>query len=221
MLLTYRNPKIDKSTKLGYLTCGLHLAPANVSGYEVCPDASKGCRKACLNYSGRGKCNNCQQSRIRRTRLLFEKPRAFYVQLHQELVRFVKYCQKHGYKPACRLNLTSDIEWERLIPQIFTDFPSVQFYDYTKSYRRLRDNKTPNYHLTFSRSESNSFHTTWALKTGHNVAVVFEHKPATWHGHTVVNGDEHDLLFLHPKNSVVGLKPKGRAKHDMSGFVIR
>jgi hypothetical protein len=39
-------------------------------------------------------------------------------------------------------------------------------------------------------------------------------------GHRVVNGDLHDLRLLDPKNVVVGLKAKGMAKTDYSGFVM-
>ena len=35
-----------------------------------------------------------------------------------------------------------------------------------------------------------------------------------------INGDEHDLRLLDPKNVVVGLKAKGKAKTDTSGFVM-
>ena len=36
----------------------------------------------------------------------------------------------------------------------------------------------------------------------------------------IVNGDLHDLRLLDPKNVVVGLKAKGKAKTDYSGFVM-
>jgi hypothetical protein len=36
----------------------------------------------------------------------------------------------------------------------------------------------------------------------------------------VINGDESDLRFLDPKGVIVGLKAKGKAKKDLSGFVL-
>ena len=36
----------------------------------------------------------------------------------------------------------------------------------------------------------------------------------------VIDGDEHDMRFLDEPNVVVGLKAKGKAKKDSSGFVI-
>jgi hypothetical protein len=38
------NPKVAKNEKLGKAGAVLHLAPANMSGYEVC----QGCRQPCL-----------------------------------------------------------------------------------------------------------------------------------------------------------------------------
>jgi hypothetical protein len=51
--------------------------------------------------------------------------------------------------------------------------------------------------------------------------VVFRHKPDTWHGFPVIDGDAHDLRHLDPRGVVVALSPKGpKAKKDKSGFVI-
>jgi hypothetical protein len=80
----------------------------------------------------------------------------------------------------------------------------------------------PNYHLTFSRNESNETKCLEVLKDGKNVAVVFAKElPSLWENFPVINGDETDLRFLDDKNAVIGLKAKGRARKDTSGFVIR
>jgi hypothetical protein len=44
--------------------------------------------------------------------------------------------------------------------------------------------------------------------------------PETYFGKIVVNGDETDLRFLDPKGVIVGLKAKGKAKKDTTGFVV-
>jgi hypothetical protein len=44
--------------------------------------------------------------------------------------------------------------------------------------------------------------------------------PKKFLGLKVINGDKNDLRFLDPKNSIVGLYAKGKAKKDYSGFVI-
>ena len=55
-----------------------------------------------------------------------------------------------------------------------------------------------------------------AQKAGMNVAVVYDVIPDN-----VYSADEDDLRFLDPFVAIVGLKAKGRAKKDVSGFVIR
>jgi len=50
---------------------------------------------------------------------------------------------------------------------------------------------------------------------------VFRDKlPKTFNTKEVINGDLTDLRFLDPVNVIVGLKAKGKAKKDYSGFVI-
>jgi hypothetical protein len=50
--------------------------------------------------------------------------------------------------------------------------------------------------------------------------VVFKKLPKKYLGRKVIDGDETDLRFLDPKNSIVGLIAKGKARHDQSGFVV-
>jgi len=223
-LLSGGNPKIEKSDKagLGYLTKIHHLAPSTLSGYNACPWSSPGCRAACLNKSGRGYCTPVQNARIRKTRLLFENIGAFRYLLFGELDKFVKRCVKLGVSPAVRLNGTSDIAWEKVLPDMFTGFPQIQFYDYTKSFNRCLC-QTDNYHLTYSRSEKkdDDKQCRKLLLAGVNVSIVFKNGlPETWNGWPVFDGDQTDLRFLDPKCHVIGLKAKGKAKKDNSGFVV-
>ena len=84
-LLTSGNQKILKGEKMGYITKGIHLAPANLAGYEVCQWRSKGCTAACLNTAGRGQMNSVQQSRIAKTKLFFERKAEFMTKLCKEI----------------------------------------------------------------------------------------------------------------------------------------
>ena len=122
-LLSTANPKIQKGTKLGYLSFILHLAPADLSGREVCPKRTAGCTSACLNTAGRGG--------------------------------------------------------------------------------------------MFRKSENTNM-IQKALIAGMNVAVVYDKIPSG-----IYSADETDLRFLDPKVGIVGLKAKGRAKKDTTGFVRR
>lgn len=226
-LLTLNNAKIEKSNKSGkgYLSAIMHLAPYNLSGRNVCPQASKGCAAACLNTAGFGRYKMVQDARIKRTQWFFDNRKEFMKQLRKEIATFVKRCKKNKVKPAIRLNGTSDIKWEELSGGLFTEFPTVQFYDYTKITKRMIrfcEGKLPsNYHLTFSRSESNDKDVQSVLTAGGNVAVVFKDSlPKKWQGFKVIDADNTDQRFLDPKNIVCGLLAKGKGKKDSSGFVI-
>lgn len=217
------NAKTVKGQGRGYMTAILYLAPADESGYEVCPMASAGCRKACLNKAGMGAFSNVQAARIAKTKWYFEDRPAFMAQLVAEVRAFIRKASWRGLIPVVRLNGTSDIPWERVPvegqPNIMSLFPWVQFYDYTK--RSNRRDLPSNYHLTFSLAEDNDDRAVVAASNGANVAVVFRNDkfPATFMGMPVVDGDADDLRFLDGRGVVVGLKAKGPAKKDMSGFV--
>ena len=222
------NPKIAKGLAANYATYILHLAPADLSGHNTCPKATVGCKKACLNTAGRGgmfkkgeSTNVIQQARIRKTRLFFENRNEFLSQLIADIELAIKQCAKKGLTPVFRLNGTSDISWEKY--DIIQRFPNVQFYDYTKILGR-KISHLPNYHLTFSAADGNDADVFKAIQQGYNVATVFGLKksqpmPETFNGRRVFNGDNSDLRFLDPKNVIVGLYAKGKAKKDTSGFV--
>jgi hypothetical protein len=224
-LLTTQNYKTTKGEKLGYLTGILYLAPAKISGYEVCPRRSAGCTDACLYTAGMGAFSNVQQARIAKTKMFFEDRDTFMDQLRKDIKALVKKAEKLNMIPAIRLNGTSDIEWTRFT--LMDEFPNVQFYDYTKVVNRLRPDLPKNYHLTFSQNEANGFEVVTALNSGFNAAVVFNVKKGeemikVWNGFPVADGDDTDLRFLDPKGGyVIGLRAKGKAKKDTTDFVVK
>lgn len=232
-LLTRANPKVLKGLNEGYMTFILHLAPASLSGHNVCAKASAGCIMGCLNLAGRGKFTVIQNARIRKTRFFFENRAGFMENLVNDIKYAIRYAEKKGFIPVFRLNGTSDIAWEKYpairdgveYRNIFDAFSGVQFYDYTKiPGRKVKD--IQNYRLTFSRAENNQIDCYMALENGMNVAVVFSTRkgynlPETYMGRTVFNGDNSDLRFIDPDNVIVGLYAKGKAKKDNSGFVVQ
>ena len=229
-LLTIENAKTVKGEVLGYLTGILYLAPADESvphgGKNLCPLASKGCAAACLFSAGRGHLDKVRNARIAKTLYMLQNPEGFEKDLFESISFVVRKAAKMGLKPAIRLNGTSDIAWEK-VSNILAAFPTVQFYDYTKVWSRVlaygRGALPANYHLTFSRSEENAEHVQLIIEeTDAIVAVVFSSKklPASYMGREVINGDEHDLRFLDKKGVIVGLSAKGKAKKDLSGFVV-
>ena len=231
-LLSTANPKIQKGAKLGYLSFILHLAPADLSGKEVCPKRTAGCTLACLNTAGRGgmfrkgeNTNMIQQARIRKTRWFFEDRDSFMEQLEKDINLGIKQARRLGLTPVFRLNGTSDLSWEKYKlkgsdKNVFEMFDNIQFYDYTKVLGR-KVSQYKNYHLTFSAADGNDADVAKAVSAGMNVAMVFDRLPAEYMGREVINADDTDLRFLDPKGVIAGLKAKGRAKKDTSGFVRR
>ena len=134
----------------------------------------------------------------------------------------IKQAEKKGLKPVFRLNAYSDILFERFKikdnKNIFELFPEVDFYDYSKILHR----KPPkNYQITYSHY-GNWKETLTALKTGLNVAMVFEELPKQLkinnNIYTVIDGDITDLRLdekINNKSVVVGLKFKG-SKAELS-----
>jgi len=227
-LLNSGNAKTRKGEKLGWITYGLHLAPFNLSGFNVCKDASAGCAAACLNTAGRGAMSSVQKARIAKTRLFFNDREKFLSDLFSEIAKSAKSAVRKGLQPCFRLNLTSDLPWEKIKlngQSVLEAFPSLQFYDYTKSAERMcafvNGEMPANYHLTFSRSESNGAIAVGFLRSGGNVAMVWRKSlPQFNYGVPVIDGDETDLRFLDPSGVIVGLKEKGLAKKDLTGFVL-
>jgi hypothetical protein len=237
-LLSTGNPKILKGLAEGYNTYILHLAPADLSGYETCAKRTAGCTAACLNTAGRGgmfkkgeTTNVIQKARIRKTQMFFEERMYFMNWLVKDIELAIKQSANKGLVPVIRLNGTSDLAWEKyevvrngkLYRNIFEAFERIQFYDYTKILGRKVKN-IPNYHLTFSAADGNDNDVLSAMTQGYNVAVVFGIKkgspmPETYKFRSVFNGDDSDLRFLDPKDSVIGLYAKGKAKKDTTGFV--
>lgn len=234
------NPKLAKGMKQGVMSAPLHLAPADLSGFEVCPMATDGCRKACLHTAGNpahmaGK----QRARVARTQLYFKQRELFMSVLIVEIAALVRKAEKAGMLPAIRLNATSDITWERVrfthngkqYANLMEYFPDVQFYDYTK--RANRKGIPSNYHVTFSLAEGNDTQAIEALNNGLNVAVVFNvkrgqplpdnfsiYRPSGAGLNTlVIDGDETDFRPSDPRGVIVGLRAKGDAIGDTSGFV--
>lgn len=201
--------------------------------------------------------NSVRDSRKAKAQYFMNERQAFLNEMVIHVAKLVRKASKNGLTACVRPNGSTDLAWEayridvtaetaaaanRALAgtgcapiaagwggSIMTLFPTVQFVDYTKNPARMRRNLPANYHLTFSRAESNEVEALGVLASGKNVAVVFaDSLPTTWHGFPVVDGDKHDLRHLDPRGNastggyVIGLLPKGnKAKRDTSGFVLR
>jgi hypothetical protein len=199
------------------------LSPAsqNSKGVNLCPKASTGCLASCLFTAGRGAFNNVQQARMRKTEFYLNNRLEFLKQLGEEIMSKAKKTEE---EIAVRLNGTSDIP---LLKGLNTNlFPqNVVFYDYTKIKQKAGRHTLESGHtyvVAFSRSETNEEECLDVLKNGGIVAAVFDELPSTWNGYPVIDGDSRDDLMLDVDGAVVlGLKAKGKARKDDSGFVIK
>lgn len=229
------NYKIAKSDNagLGIITKSLSLAPAWASGFNLCTSASHACATDCLFTAGRAQIHprTIQPARIAKSRFLRLNPITFREQLEKELQSSIKTATRKGLELAIRLNVLSDVMWEREFPGLIQRFNAIQFYDYTKHYKRmlryLNSTLPANYHLTFSWSGKNESQCVDVLNKGGNVAIPFHIKrtkplPLTFLGYPVIDGDVTDLRFLDPQGGkIVGLRAKGKARKDFeSGFVV-
>jgi len=230
--------KAIKADKYGYLNAINYMAPHDTAGVgNLCPNASDGCKSLCLGmYSGQAAMvsdlengtNAVRESRIAKSQFFMNERQAFMAEMTDHVRAMIRKADRENKKLAVRPNGSTDIAFERIPtdngqPLPFR-FPEIQFVDYTKSVRRVLDaNRPANYHLTFSLSETNKAEAEQVLAAGFNVAVVFgAGQPATFMGHRVIDGTEHDLRHLDPQPVIVGLDPKGKkAKADTSGFVVR
>lgn len=209
--------KILKNEKYNELTYIIYLAPANLSGYEVCPMRTVECTNACLFGSGQvimDKTNRVVNSRIKKTQMFFTNRDYFMQWVVDEITKFKKQAEKKGMKFSVRLNGTSDIDptlFKINDKTLFETFPDTQFYDYTKVAKRFNLlTKYDNYDLTYSFSGHNWKECEDILdnKRG-RVAVVFEKNlPDTYKGYKVVDGDSYDMRYVDDEGVIVGLKFK-------------
>jgi len=216
------NPKVAKNGKVDVLTAPLHLAPHNLSGFQVCAQASAGCAAACLHTAGNpARMAQKDTSRKAKTVAYFKERDAFMAVLFFEIAALERKAHKLGMKVGVRLNATSDLPWEKR--KVYVQygeggrpahevnmmkwFNEVQFYDYTKITKRAiafaKGDMPKNYHLTFSKTEANDADCVKVLKAGGNVAVVCSlpvyktakatgNLPCPYDTPDAIDGDAHD-----------------------------
>jgi len=219
------NTKIKKTqseyNKRDALKMSIRLASMSLMPDSIICAGSKAanCFETCLKSAGRGAFNNVATARQAKTDYWHADKSGFLAQLRAELTAFAKLCDRQGVQGVVRLNTISDIDWETYnIPQ---SFPTLKFYDYTKRAHRL--GKTPaNYKLMLSYSGAPKYQNQLkALPNNVPLAVVFRGElPEHFRGRKVIDGDKSDLVNLEAGGVVIGLRAKGKAKKDYSGFVV-
>ncbi|HWY35601.1 MAG TPA: hypothetical protein VNX68_13220 [Nitrosopumilaceae archaeon] len=212
--MTTNNVKTIKSVKYGVTTYILYMSPFNQNSQKknICPMATVGCSSACLFGSGKGSLSTVIKGRTNKTEFFLKDRELFLKMIYSEVAKIAVKHEIEGGDFAIRLNGTSDISWEKFKikdgKNIFELFKSVTFYDYTKNYLRFKNILPSNYRLIFSRSETNENIAMELIKKGINLAVVFDEIPKMYKGHTVIDGDLHDMRFGEKKGIIIGLKYK-------------
>jgi hypothetical protein len=233
--------KLGKNTLPSF---GLMLTPANgimapaladiraafdlTGGYNLCPRASTGCISACLVFSGQSGMPAAQRGQAVRTAFLLARPYECGLIIGAEIRAAVK---RYG-RINLRLNVTSDIRYELVAPEMIAALTAagVELYDYTAW---QPENRAPSesYSLTYSAKEpahTSDRYLTDILASGGTVAMPFDTPrgkplPETWHGFTVIDGDESDERRLDGPSVVVGLRAKGyrwkRPGGNDAGFI--
>lgn len=227
---------------------GLAMAPANYSGRELCAWRTDGCTAACNGFwSGMNVTVTTRLALIGRALLWNYFRELFVSKLRAELANFVKLCKRTGVIPACRLNVSTDVVYERVLPELFAEFPTIRFLDYTKALPRNRPTLPANYSLCHSFNEKTTTADVQAIvSAGRNIVIAFDsaYRPqkklwgalpaavrftdATGRDFTlpVVNGDRHDLRLaeMDGRGVVVGLHGKSGGKRVdravESGFML-
>lgn len=224
LTMAQASAKLSKNEVKSFI---LYLAAASQNSFNIniCPKASDGCTKSCLFTAGRGKFNNVKTARIQKTDFMLFEPGKFYKKLAAEIM--YQSTLAFNKKIAFRLNGTSDINHYKQLKRyanldINTLPNNIIFYEYTKNLNMAKSIKKEfsRVHITFSKSENNLNECLQALEAGFNVAAVFNKLPLSYAGYPVINGDLSDERFNDETGVIVGLKAKGEAKNDNSGFVI-
>jgi hypothetical protein len=219
----------SKTAKNSLDTFILYLSPFNQNsfGVNICPKASPGCVASCLFTAGRGRFSNVITARTNKTDFLLSDKIGFLTMLKNELVKISNKAVKEKKQIAIRLNGTSDLDFIGMAKsQLNFDFlslPNLVFYDYTKIYgKALKYKKAKNYILTLSLAENSNLNDIKsALNLGINVSAVFKNEiPGNLLGFPVIDGDKTDIEMLQYSGVILGLKAKGKAKKDKTGFSI-
>ena len=235
-LWSTESAKAAKGTSFGHLNAIHYMAPHSIAGVgNLCPFASPGCAASCLGYhTGQASMvkdaddvrnkNSVRKSRDLKAVQYMTQRQTYRAELHKQVRKVIRKAAKMRLVPALRFNGSTDITGEPI--ELAREFPEAYVNEYTKSLRFALHNAAglppSNLRVCFSRSEINEADCLKVLEAGGLVSVVFAGDlPQYWNGFPVVNGDAHDLLHLWPRGVVVGLKAKGAAKRDRTGFVVR
>lgn len=213
--------KLGGNQKIGEEALTLSLTAGAKADSGLCVNSST-CEDICVvNESIRGQWSIVRNARLSMTKLLLSDPHSFGALLKRDLIAY----EKKGINYA-RLNVNSDVAWEKVFPWI-ADF-NIKFYDYTKVLSRVSGNGgqvLPNYRVTYSATKQTRDALIRRLTLeGAAVTVVFPIKkhevPNSHLGISVVDGDATDIRY-DDAGVVVGLAAKGKLKGKVNHPLVR
>lgn len=240
-------PPPDKKWMLRFLELTEDLdtpTPSAQGAFDHCVGASTYCRSCCLSGTGHGSSPHNMIKKVVLSTLLIQHPVEFFLMLHEAIRRHAVSAKKAGKEPMVRLNVFSDLPWEKIVPWLLDpesyDGTRVQFYDYTKLVGRgPQASKYGTYDITFSFAGDNQDLTWEELRRGTRVAAVFagKHMPKiggkllwldprasrnTGEHLKVVDGLKDDARPRDPEGSLVALKYKTPVgKHYPEAFILK
>lgn len=219
-LLTAANHKTPKGEASGVFSVILYLAPHTSGGGKttLCPMSTPDCRAMCLASAGLSGLPKQLGAKLRRTYMFNNERERFIELLLADIDKLKRIAADEGLRPALRLNGSSDVTWERIVPG-WADL-GLQRYDYTKIPLEHR-HVDAGYHLTFSvEGARDTDRALTYLRAGQSIAVVvpedLKHRAVrigrSEEGFPIIDGDESDTRFLDAPGSIVLLKPKGHVR---------
>jgi len=229
------SPKLRKNGKIENTLSSIHYgAPARVAGLGInqCSHATS-CADTCLNTAGRGRTAPVALARVARTRFEVFAPELFWKLYRDELQTIQRTAERAGAVHYHRPDGTTD-RLPKALRDIVKEFSATEFYGYTANPTRDKvaaQHRLSNYNVVFSRKETERNHqhcTEWWHRGGSISAVVSADVKAQFVGtnHAGIRWVDFDARDLrHPDHDgaqAVGLlSPKGPAKQDDTGFVLR
>lgn len=211
LVFTTNNYKTLKGESLGYKTLILHLNPhrQNSLNVNLCPYATN-CVKSCISETG----NQVRTNSVNRRTRLTESFLSNRVEFVKKMISEIEYNSTIYQKLAIRTNGTSDVNFSKIkvngksIYEHFSHNKNVFFYNYSKDLKMILNNTDTNHYMVFSGDNDNWDVSKRLLELGYNVALVFKDVPTEYKGFKVVHSDDHDLIFLREKGTILGLKFK-------------
>ena len=193
----------------------LNFAPAALSGYNVCPASTPGCRAGCVGLAGRNGLPGTTGPRVVLTRWAAEHADYFVALLIADLEAAIRRAARLGLPLYVRLNNYADQDWHGMLPWLAEAYPAVTFYDYTKRRDVARRAATlANVDVTWSVSERDEGPGAIAravAEVGRAYVVIPADMevPPTVEGLPTVDGDASDLRPLDGVGVVVCGHAKG------------